>query len=172
MLFTTPYPKFAAKYICAVVLLICFAQYTWARPPSRTPVDVNIVAHQDDDTLFINPDILNSAVAGHRQVTVFITSGSYYDPCYASDREAGAIAGYQKLLQLAQIIQNDPHHFNDFTGSFVRDSRHPAVDPPTPTVIPAPVPDTCFACKPTRRRVINSWDGKRGLPGATTHWLT
>jgi len=144
MLLTTPYPKFAAKYICAVGLITCFAQYAWARPPSRTPVDVNIVAHQDDDILFINPDILNSVVAGHRQVTVFITSGSYYDPCYALDREAGAIAGYQKLLQLAQIIQNDPHHFNDFTETFDRDSRHPAGCSPSPS----PPCDTFFACNP------------------------
>ena len=66
MLLTTPFPKLPAKYICAVGLIICFAQYAWARPPSRTPVDVNIVAHQDDNILFMNPDILNAVVAGHR----------------------------------------------------------------------------------------------------------
>src|SRR6476619_6786273 len=105
MLFTTPYPKFAAKYICTVGLITCFAQFTWARPPSRTPVDVNIVAHQDDDILFMNPDILKSVVAGHRQVTVYITAGNIGiagdQHAYSLTREAGAIAGYQKLLQLA-----------------------------------------------------------------------
>ncbi len=78
MLHTTPYPKFAATFICAAGLIICFAQYAGAQDPSPTPapVDVNIVAHQDDDVLFMNPDILKSVVAGHRQVTVYITSAS------------------------------------------------------------------------------------------------
>jgi GlcNAc-PI de-N-acetylase len=151
MLLTTPFPKLAAKYICAVGLLICFAQYTWADPtctpaptstpatPTRIPhpVDVNIVAHQDDDILFMNPDILNSVVAGHRQVTVFITSGSLNDMCYAMQREAGAIAGYQKLLGLADAIIAHPNHFHDFTESFDRDSRHPAS-----------CADTCLSCDP------------------------
>jgi hypothetical protein len=131
MLFTTPYPTFAAKYICAVGLIICFAQFTWARPPSRIPVDVNIVAHQDDDILFMNPDILNAVVAGHRQVTVYITAGNIglnpdFGKDYSLGREAGAIAGYQKLLQLADAIGRDPNHFSDFTGTFQGDSRYPA----------------------------------------------
>lgn len=160
---TTPYRRFAAKYISAVGLFISLAQYTWALDPSPTPtmVDVNIVAHQDDDILFMNPDILKSVVAGHRQVTVFITSGSYYDPCYALAREAGAIAGYQKLLQLADTINGDPNHFHGFTESFDRDSRHPAS-----------CADTCLSCGSIRGRVINPGNGIRGLPGATTHWLT
>jgi hypothetical protein len=102
MLLTTPYSKLAARYICAVGLLICFAQYTWASP---APVDLNIVAHQDDDILFMNPDILYQVVAGHRQVTVYITAGNIGrsddvlglppgDPAYPLAREAGAIAGY------------------------------------------------------------------------------
>jgi len=145
MLHTTRYSKFAATFICAVGLLICFAQYTWAAP---TPVDLNIVAHQDDDILFMNPDILNSVVAGHRQVTVYITSGSRDgNDGYALQREAGAIAGYQKLLQLADVIRADPHHFDDstFTETFQRDSRYPAGCAPSATA--TPTPDTrCFLC--------------------------
>jgi hypothetical protein len=155
MLLTTPFPKLPAKYICAVGLLICFAQYTWARPPSPTPtpappcptptpsatptspVDLNIVAHQDDDILFMNPDILNSVVAGHRQVTVYITSGSLGDPTYAMHRESGAIEGYQKLLQLADAIRGDPHHFDDLSGTFHGDSKYPAgCASPTPHCFP------------------------------------
>jgi hypothetical protein len=124
MLVTNPYPKSAAKYICAAGLLICLAQYTWARP---TPVDLNIVAHQDDDILFMNPDILNSVVAGHNQVTVYITAGNVAedDQAYAMQREDGAIAGYSKLLQLADVIRGDAHHFDDLTGTFQGDSRFP-----------------------------------------------
>jgi hypothetical protein len=144
MLLTTPYSKLATKYMCAVGLFICFAQCAWARPPSRTPVDVNIVAHQDDDILFMNPDILNAVVAGHRQVTVFITSGSVNQTCYALDREAGAIAGYQKLLQLADTIRAHPHYFDNFTETFQGDSRHPAGCSPSPS----PTCNTFFACDP------------------------
>jgi hypothetical protein len=124
MLLTTRYPKFVATYISIAGLLICFAQYIWASP---APVDLNIVAHQDDDILFMNPDILNSVVMGHRQVTVYITAGNIGladadfglgpDPEYPLAREEGAIAGYSKLLQLADAIKADPNHFErDFNA--------------------------------------------------------
>ena len=128
----TRYPKFAARYICALGLIICFAQYT-----SAAQVDLNIVAHQDDDILFMNPDILNSVVAGNRQVTVYITAGNIGladatacppgDPQYPIARENGAIAGYLKLLELADKIIGDPTHtiFTGFTQSFAGDSRYP-----------------------------------------------
>ena len=114
------YPKFAARYICALGLIVCFAQYAWAQGP-----DLNIVAHQDDDILFMNPDVLNAVVAGHHQVTVYITAGNVTedDQAYAIQREEGAIAGYSKLLQLADAIR--AHHFDDFTGTFQGDSRFP-----------------------------------------------
>ena len=94
---------------------------------AKSPVDLNIVAHQDDDILFMNPDILNSVVAGHRQVTVYITAGNVDpdDQAYAIEREEGAIAGYPKLLQLADAMRADAHHFDDFTGTFDGDSRFP-----------------------------------------------
>src|SRR5262245_38346225 len=158
--------------LCALGLLICFAQYTWARPPSPTPtptppcpaptpfstpsapVDLNIVAHQDDDILFMNPDILNDVVAGHSQVTVYITAGNVDedDWSYAMEREEGAIAGYQKLLQLAGTIRDTPHHFDDFTETFQGDSRYPAgcdSDPAGCPLTPTPTPNPhCFACAP------------------------
>jgi LmbE family N-acetylglucosaminyl deacetylase len=92
-------------------------------------VDLNIVAHQDDDILFMNPDILNAVVAGHRQVTVYITAGNIglnTGTGYSLEREEGAIAGYSKLLQLADAIKADATHFNDFADQFQFDSRYPA----------------------------------------------
>ena len=155
MLLTIRYPKFAATYISAVGLLICFAQYTWAQDPTPAPVDLNIVAHQDDDILFMNPDILNSVVMGHRQVTVYITAGNIGladadfglgpDPEYPLAREEGTMAGYSKLLQLADTMKTDPTHFDDFN----------AVSPsPTPVEsfntgdsrAPVSCAHTCFAC--------------------------
>jgi len=143
MLLTIRYPKFAAAYLSAVGLVICFAQTTWAQDPTPTPapVDLNIVAHQDDDILFMNPDILNTVyIAGHRQVTVYITGGNIgladaafglgADPKYVQDREEGAIAGYSKLLQLADAKKKEASHFDDFNAEspvqkFDRDSRYP-----------------------------------------------
>ena len=147
MLLTTRYTKFAATYISAVGLLICFAQTTWAQNPTPAPVDLNIVAHQDDDILFMNPDILNTVyIAGHRQVTVYITAGNIGladnspgfnlgpDPQYPLNREEGAIAGYSKLLQLADAKKKNPSQFDDFNAvspsptpaqTFGRDSRYP-----------------------------------------------
>jgi len=146
MLLKTRYPKFAAKYICATGLLICFVQYTWA---SR--VDLNIVAHQDDDILFMNPDILNAVVAGHRQVTVFITAGNVDpdDQTYAMEREEGAIAGYSKLLQLADAIRPHAHHFDDFTGTFQGDSRFPAG---------CSTGGHCFACEEHACELLSAGD--------------
>ncbi len=101
-------------------------------------MDVNIVAHQDDDILFMNPDILNSVVAGHRQVTVYITAGNIgrsTDLNYSLAREEGAIAGYSKLLQLADLTIKNAAYFSDFTDIFHGDS-----------IFPAGCYDTCFPC--------------------------
>jgi hypothetical protein len=43
---------------------------------SERCVDVRFVAHQDDDLLFVNPDIAASLAAGNRVVTVFVTAGT------------------------------------------------------------------------------------------------
>ena len=71
-------------------------------------VDVNIVAHQDDDILFMNPDILNAVVAGHDQVTVFLTGGNVRtdDFWYTQGRENGAMHAYSKILQIADTIRS------------------------------------------------------------------
>jgi GlcNAc-PI de-N-acetylase len=68
--------------------------------------DLNIVAHQDDDILFMNPDILGAALKGTSQVVVFLTGGDFRknDLWYGQMRENGAMHGYSKLLQLAGRI--------------------------------------------------------------------
>jgi len=168
MLLTIRYTKFAATYISAVGLLICFAQYTWAQNPTPTPapVDLNIVAHQDDDILFMNPDILNSVVMGHRQVTVYITGGNVgigSGTDYVMDREEGAIAGYCKLLQIADAIKADASHFHDLDAD--------ANPPPAQTFATgdsrAPVDclSASFACAEHACEVSTAGDarGQKGL---------
>lgn len=56
---------------------------------------LNIVAHQDDDLLFISPDLLHYIQTGQEVRTVFITAGdSGRDESYWHDREAGARSAY------------------------------------------------------------------------------
>lgn len=56
---------------------------------------LNIVAHQDDDLLFISPDILHYIQTGQEVRTVFITAGdSGRDESYWQGREAGARSAY------------------------------------------------------------------------------
>jgi len=61
------------------------------RPDIR---DLHIVAHQDDDVLFMNPDIQRSIDAGHSVMTVYVTAGACASGDYYLGREAGVMAAY------------------------------------------------------------------------------
>lgn len=63
------------------------------------PTIMNIVAHQDDDLLFINPDVLRDIQAGHCVRTVYITAGDAGSgPYYVLNRELGSEAAYSYML--------------------------------------------------------------------------
>ncbi len=78
-----------------------------ASPPDRAqarPVFAQIVAHQDDDVLFMNPDVYNTVRSGAATVTVYLTAGESDapDPAgYAASRQAGARAAYAKMAGVA-----------------------------------------------------------------------
>jgi LmbE family N-acetylglucosaminyl deacetylase len=56
---------------------------------------LNIVAHQDDDLLFLSPDLLHYIQSGHEVRTIFITAGdSGMEASYWQGRERGARAAY------------------------------------------------------------------------------
>jgi LmbE family N-acetylglucosaminyl deacetylase len=62
---------------------------------SRT---LNVVAHEDDDLLFINPSVSDDIAAGRCVVTVFVTAGdSGRPPSYWLRREQGAMAAYAAM---------------------------------------------------------------------------
>jgi hypothetical protein len=67
--------------------------------------DMFFVAHEDDDLLFMNPDIAAAFAAGQYITTVYITAGSCpgvgNDGAYYLTREAGALAAYAKLAGVA-----------------------------------------------------------------------
>ncbi len=60
---------------------------------------MNIVAHQDDDLLFMNPDLLHALAAGDCVRTVYITAGdSGNNSKYWQSREQGSQAAYSSML--------------------------------------------------------------------------
>src|SRR4051812_7679622 len=77
-----------ATTFAALLLGLCCGQLRAATPHPRPPcspgvapcVDMYVVAHQDDDLLFMNPDIQNSIRSGNHVVVVFTTNG-----CLACD---------------------------------------------------------------------------------------
>ncbi len=59
----------------------------------RDDLVMNIAAHEDDDILFMNPDIQTGVAAGRCTLTVFVTAGDNgLNPVYWEGREAGARA--------------------------------------------------------------------------------
>ncbi len=65
----------------------------------RNPTIMNIVAHQDDDLLFLSPDLLHDIHVGHCVRTVFLTAGdSGYDRFYWLNRQRGSEAAYDAML--------------------------------------------------------------------------
>lgn len=106
----------AAWAISIVLLPIILSASASATPHPRVPcspglkpcVDMYIVAHQDDDLLFMNPDIQNSIDSGNRVVTVFTTSGcdtcdgSIPDVEYWTGRAKGAINAYTFMANPTQ----------------------------------------------------------------------
>jgi LmbE family N-acetylglucosaminyl deacetylase len=63
---------------------------------------LNIVAHEDDDLLFQNPDVLHDIQAGRCVRTVYVTAGDANDTAtYWAGREAGVQAAYAQMSGLA-----------------------------------------------------------------------
>lgn len=60
---------------------------------------LNVVAHQDDDLLFLSPDLLHSIQARDCVRTIYVTAGdSGQDKLYWLARERGSEAAYSKLI--------------------------------------------------------------------------
>ena len=65
---------------------------------------LNIVAHEDDDLLFLNPDVRADLVAGKCVRTVFVNAGDNADPrgaAYWMTREGGPRAAYAQMRGVA-----------------------------------------------------------------------
>ncbi len=79
-----------------------------ARVPSGSvssgPLSLQVVAHQDDDLLFMNPDLGDDIRSGRPVVTVYLTSGESNAkdvPGYIAQRQAGVRAAYAAMAGVA-----------------------------------------------------------------------
>jgi LmbE family N-acetylglucosaminyl deacetylase len=67
-----------------------------------TGTTLNIVAHEDDDLLFLSPDLLHAVQSGHNVRTIFLTAGDGGARAdYWEDREAGVKAAYAQMCGTA-----------------------------------------------------------------------
>ena len=72
-------------------------------PPCPNGTTLNVVAHQDDDLLFMNPDVLHDIQSNRCVVTVYVTAGDAgeSDPAYWQARETGAKAAHAQMAGVA-----------------------------------------------------------------------
>lgn len=63
------------------------------------PTIMNVVAHQDDDLLFMNPNLLHDIKAGHCVRTIYVTAGDGgAGKFYWLSREQGSEAAYSSMV--------------------------------------------------------------------------
>jgi len=68
------------------------------------PTVMSVVAHEDDDLLFMNPDLSHDLKAGHCVRTIYITAGdSGASEFYWLAREQGSEAAYANMLGIDDI---------------------------------------------------------------------
>lgn len=81
------------------------------------PTIMNIVAHQDDDLLFMSPDLLQDVRAGHCIRTIYVTAGDAGNGLfYWLKREQGSEAAYSQMLGTnpiwtQRVVQVADHQF-------------------------------------------------------------
>jgi LmbE family N-acetylglucosaminyl deacetylase len=69
---------------------------------------LNVVAHEDDDLLFINPSVSQDIAAGRCVVTLFVTAGDAGRPgSYWRGREQGAMDAYAAMAGVLGIWRAD-----------------------------------------------------------------
>ncbi|MFI6075554.1 PIG-L family deacetylase [Actinoplanes sp. NPDC051343] len=73
-------------------------QQRQTRMPASCSPTLDVVAHEDDDLLFINPSVSDDIAAGRCVVTLFVTAGDSGRPAsYWLGRERGAMAAYAAM---------------------------------------------------------------------------
>lgn len=82
------------------------------------PTTMNIVAHEDDDLLFMNPDLTNAIHAGNCIRTIYVTAGDAgLGSLYWLSRQQGSEAAYSNMLGDAtndwasRVVQIAPNEY-------------------------------------------------------------
>jgi LmbE family N-acetylglucosaminyl deacetylase len=98
-------PAHAALAMVAAATVALTAAATWSgctRPAASPPRRVQIVAHQDDDLMFMNPELERAIRDGETVTTVFVTAGAQMaEREYGAAREAGIRAAYARMAGVA-----------------------------------------------------------------------
>jgi LmbE family N-acetylglucosaminyl deacetylase len=78
--------------------LIAFSPIRDALAAASSGPTLNIVAHEDDDLIFLSPDLLHAIQAGGKVRTVFITAGDAGNGSgYWTGRQNGMLAAYAQM---------------------------------------------------------------------------
>ncbi|HUQ61123.1 PIG-L family deacetylase [Lentzea sp.] len=96
-----------------ISLVLVAATLTHAQ--AATTTTVSFVAHQDDDLLFMNPDIASDVQAGYNVWVVYLTAGEVHtrDPLsYANQRIEGERAAYARTANVANNWTYEEMWFN------------------------------------------------------------
>ncbi|RKT55105.1 PIG-L family deacetylase [Saccharothrix australiensis] len=88
--------------LVALALAVLVACGDLTAPPASPDgvAHLQVVAHHDDDLLFMNPDVRDAVRSGHRLMTVFLTAGEAEEADangYSATRQAGARAAYARM---------------------------------------------------------------------------
>jgi LmbE family N-acetylglucosaminyl deacetylase len=97
------------RWIVASVLALLIVALTAAGGCSRhdpavsRPAGVlNVVAHQDDDLIFLSPDLIKNVTSGDALRTIYVTAGdANQDAPYWQSREAGVKSAYARMAGVA-----------------------------------------------------------------------
>src|SRR5690348_2456392 len=92
-----------------LVLMTALAMVMLCRTASQAQLSsytlMQIVAHEDDDILFMNPDVYNMIAAGYGNVTIYLTAGeadgsvdgTQSREVFAANRQKGIRAAYAAM---------------------------------------------------------------------------
>lgn len=95
------FQKAPARSACAALLTLLACSPEAPPGAAAYPRELRIVAHEDDDLLFMNPDLAESIAAGHPVRTVFLTAGDAgEDAAYWTARESGMLEAYAAMASV------------------------------------------------------------------------
>ena len=104
---TQPVLRFLVTFIVSVLLLLSMAKSTDSDALCGGG-KVNVVAHQDDDLLFLSPDLLQDVRAGGCVTTIYLTAGDAGRGAeYWGAREDGERAAYAEMYAATNEWNND-----------------------------------------------------------------